>query len=409
MASRSAGVALTPLPESATDSVPAVSRRLRVLRELGELATVRDAWLNMQSDQISADPDFFVASAQADPTIIRPHVVVLERDGEPEAMLIGRVERLTLTTRLGYRTVYAPEVRSLTIVYGGLLGNVDDSTFRALLSSVRASLAHHEADIAIFRYLPVDSSSYRIASIELPVLTRQHLVEHVMHWELDLPSSLEELLRSRSKATRSSLSRTMRKLEQTYEGRLEVRRYVDPADADEYFRAIETIAPKTYQDGLGVSFRDTPSHRGRVLNLMEYGRYRGWVLLLDGRPVAFEHGALYRGRFRSGRPGYDPDFARLSVGTYLFLRTLEELAADEQAVVVDHGVGDADYKRRFGTRSWQEANAILYAPTLRGVQLNLTRTALQAGVVTARRIVGRGELSRTVRRRWRRHVSGRHE
>jgi CelD/BcsL family acetyltransferase involved in cellulose biosynthesis len=359
----------------------------------------------MQGDQVSADPDFFIASAHVDPSIERPHVVVLEQDGEPEAMLVGRIERLALATKLGYRTVYAPKVRSLTIVYGGILGEGGDSGFRTLLSSDRNSLAEHEADVAIFRYLPIDSSVYRIASTEVPLLTRQHLGEPEVHWELDLPRSLDEFLRTRSKSTRNSLTRTMRRLERTYDDRLEVRRYADPAGVDEFFRAVETISPKTYQAGLGVGFRDTPAHRGRVLALMEQGRYRGWVLHLEGRPVAFEHGALYRGRFRSGRPGYDPDFANLSVGTYLFLQTLAELCSDRDARVVDHGTGDADYKRRFGTRSWQEANAVLYAPTLKGIRINLARTVLQTGVVTARRVIGRGELAQSVKRRWREQLS----
>jgi hypothetical protein len=378
---------------------------VRVLREVAELASVREAWLRMQGDEISSDPDFFVASAAVDPTIVRPHVVVLERDGEPDAMLVGRIERLALPTKLGYRTVYAPAVRSLTVVYGGILGNVEDSSFRTLLGSLRSSLAAREADVAIFRYLPVDSSFFQIASNEPPPLLRQHVTEPETHWELDLPSSLDELLRARSKATRHSLTRTMRKLERTYGDRLEVRRYTDPAQIDEFFRSVETIAPRTYQSGLGVGFRDTPAHRGRVLGLMQQQRYRCWILFLDDRPVAFEHGALYRGRFRSGRPGYDPNFANLSVGTYLFLRTLDELCADDAASVVDHGIGDADYKRRFGTRCWQEANAMLYAPTLKGLRINLLRTALQTGVVTARRVAGEGELARSVKRQWRQRLS----
>ena len=68
-------------------------------------------------------------------------------------MLIARIERLELAVRAGYRTLYAPQVRSLTVVYGGILGDVDEQTFRLLLGSVRRSLAEGEADVAIFRYL----------------------------------------------------------------------------------------------------------------------------------------------------------------------------------------------------------------------------------------------------------------
>ena len=42
--------------------------------------------------------------------------------------------------------------------------------FRLLLGSVRESLADGEADVAIFRYLPLDSPFYRIASTRRAVL-----------------------------------------------------------------------------------------------------------------------------------------------------------------------------------------------------------------------------------------------
>jgi Acetyltransferase (GNAT) domain len=397
--------AVTMQHEDRSASMSGVGRWIRVVRDAAGLASIREPWLRMQGDRISSDPDFFLASAEADPTIVRPHVVVLERGGVAEAMLVGRVERLRLPSRLGYRTVYAPEVRSLTVVYGGILGDLEDFSFRTLLASVRSSLADREADLAIFRYLPVDSSFYQIASREPSPLLRQRGGEPETHWELDLPDRLDALLRSRSKATRQSATRTMRRLERTYGDRLEVRRYTSLEELDEFFRAVETIAPKTYQSGLGVGFRDTPSHRGRVRALMELGRYRGWVLTLDGNPLAFEHGALYRGRFRSGRPGYDPAYAHLSIGTYLFLRTLEELCVDRSARVVDHGTGDADYKRRFGTRSWQEANAVVYAPTLRGIRINAVRSAFEVGIGTAKRVVGEGELARSLKRQWRDRLS----
>ena len=75
------------------------------------------------------------------------------------------------------------------------------------------------------------------------------------------------------------------------------------------------------------------------------------------------------------------------------------------ARIVDHGTGDAAYKRRFGTRSWQEANAVVYAPTLRGIRINAARSALELGIGTAKRVVGEGELARSLKRQWRGRLS----
>ena len=123
-------------------------------------------------------------------------------------------------------------------------------------------------------------------------------------------------------------------------------------------------------------------------------------------PCAFHHGDLYRGRFRHGRPGYDPDFAHLRVGTYLLLKLFKRaLIRHPEAAFVDYGVGDADYKRRFGSRSWREGSLVVYAPTFRATRVNVVRTALLAVVGTVKRVVGRGAVYHRVKRGWRRRLT----
>ncbi len=403
MAAQSADAGRTTGDESGPFSAPGGERRFRVLRSTSELAPVRDAWLRLQGDEIVADPDFFEVS-QLDPAVVRPHVIVLEQDGNAEAMLVARIEELRLKSRLGYRTLYAPRVRSLAVVNGGVLGVADDDAFRELLACVRVSLARREADIAVFRYLPLDSPFYRIATTEVPFLARQHFGDSEVRWELELPASVEEIVGRSSRKTRQRLMGYMRKLEREFEGRLAVHRYTRPEEIDDFFRDVEAVAPKTYQDALGVALRDSPVHRERTRLALERGWFRGYVLSLDGRPCSFQYGELYRGRFRLGRPGYDPALSHLRVGTYLLLQALEDLCRDETARVVDFGIGDADYKERFGTGSWREGNVVIYAPTWRGARINLTRAALETSIGTAKRIAGDSRLAHRLKRRSRRRA-----
>ena len=404
MSAQPADAGRTTGEESGPLSAPGGERRLRVLRSTSELAPARDAWLRLQGDEIVTDPDFFEATL-LDPVVVRPHVVVLERGGDAEAMLVGRIEELRLTSRLGYRTVYAPKVRSITIVNGGVLGAVDEDAFRDLLDSVRASLADGEADIAMFRYLPIESPFYRIASTEPPFLARQHVRDSEVRWETELPASLEELLSGHSGRTRRNLRSYARKLEETYDGRLEVRRYTSPEGIDDFFRDVEVVAPKTYQGALGVALRDTPVQRARTRLCLERGWFRGYVLALDGQPSSFQYGELYRGRFRLGRPGYDPALSHLRIGTYLLLQVLDELCSDDETRLVDFGIGDAEFKERFGTTSFREGNVLVYTPSLRGARINLTRTALESGIRAAKRIASRGKLAASLKRRSRRSAS----
>jgi Acetyltransferase (GNAT) domain len=406
MSARPADAAASPLDEGAPRAVSGGDRKLRVLRSASELAPVREAWLRLQGDQIYADPDYLEAS-ELDPAVVRPHVVVLERDGEPEGMLVARIEELRLRSRFGYRTVYAPRVRSITVVYGGILGAVDEHVFREMLACIRASLANGEADIAVFQYLPVDSAFYRIVATEPPFLARQHFGASDVHWELELPASVEDVLGSWSRKTRQRLMGYVRKLERTHEGRLDIRRYTRPDQIDDFFRDVEAVAPKTYQDALGVALRDTTAHRAKTKLCLERGWFRGYVLVLDGRPCSFQYGEVYRGRFRLGRPGYDPTLSHLRVGTYLLMKALDDLCRDDAARIVDFGIGDADYKERFGTTSRREGAVVVYAPTFRAARINLVRTALETMIGAAKRVAGHSKLARSVKRRFRERAGSR--
>ena len=112
--------------------------------------------------------------------------------------------------KLGYRTVYAPRVRALTIVGGGILGDVDRDALGVLLDGIQASLAPGEADVAILRHLPMRSAFHHLAATRPRFASRQRVHETEAHWELDLPPSFDALLGSLSPARSKSLSRTLR-------------------------------------------------------------------------------------------------------------------------------------------------------------------------------------------------------
>ena len=205
MSSGSAAAARASQPDGAAPAQED-GRRIRVLRDPAELASVREAWLRMQQDQIAADPDFFAAAQLADPKIVRPHVVVLERDGEPEAMLIGRVERLELGVRAGYRKLYAPRVHSLTVVYGGVLGAVDGAGVPppARQCAARSPTARSDRDGDPEYLLATRPSTSGSRRPSRPSWGGSTCADSEIHWELTLPGSVDEILGALSSSTRQT-------------------------------------------------------------------------------------------------------------------------------------------------------------------------------------------------------------
>ena len=200
-------------------------RGTRVIRNVAELA-VRPRRMAPHADRPDLEPIRTSSRRRCGPTrgSCAHTWSCSSRPATPVAMLVGRIEQLDLTVRAGYRTLYAPRVRSITVVYGGILGDDDEAAFRLLLASLRESLAEGEADVAIFRYLPLDSPFYRIASTEPPLVSRQHVPSSEIHWEFELPDSSDAVLGALSSSSRQKIRRYMRKFETEHEGRFALRR-----------------------------------------------------------------------------------------------------------------------------------------------------------------------------------------
>jgi CelD/BcsL family acetyltransferase involved in cellulose biosynthesis len=381
--------------------------RVTAARSLDELDALRAPWEALQGRHFPTDPDAFRTILRHQPQAVRPHVLLLERGGAPVALLLARLEDLRLSTKVGYREVYAPRLRSLTVVNDGLLGDDSEETCRTLLDELRSSLAAGEADVLRLRNLHVGSPFHRVATTEPPRLSRGLRARPSVHWVLDLPPTYDAFLKGLSSSTREGVRRYGRKLTREYGDRLELRVFRDPFELDELFDHVSRVAKTTYQGGLGVAFSGDELQRGLTLLAMERGWFRAWVLFLDGAPCAFWHGEAYRGVFRIGVPGYDPAFGHLRVGTFVLMRLIEDLCGDDGVDTLDYGFGGAEYKRRFGTRSWQEEDVLVYATTAKGIRVNAARTGILSTAGLARSALARGGALDAIKRGWRQRLSGR--
>src|SRR5439155_3981179 len=93
----------------------------RIVRDLGEIEEIRGVW-SAWNRQPNSDIDFYLTVLRCGPEVVRPHIIVLNRGGLPNALLIGRIEDTRFELKMGYRTVFRPAARTLTFVNGGLLG-----------------------------------------------------------------------------------------------------------------------------------------------------------------------------------------------------------------------------------------------------------------------------------------------
>ncbi|MGH3026983.1 MAG: GNAT family N-acetyltransferase [Gaiellaceae bacterium] len=371
---------------------------VRVARSFEEAEELRPAWERLQNNRLTSDMDFVLTYCRHTPSVVRPHIVLLEENGEPVALAAGRLEETRLPARLGYKVVLDSRVRALTFVYGGLLG--DTASLPALLSALGDSVKRERLDLVRFRMLELGSSQHSALTDASPLLRKQRFAPRMRHWRAALPGTLDDFLAQRSRRRRESVRRYSRRLERTYgdDARVEVVR--DGKGLDKLFAESKVIHRETYQHVLGVGFSDENVQRRLAELTSDRGWFRGYMLYLRDKPVAFWHGNAYRGSFGVMATGFDPAYADDRPGTYLLMRAVEDLSGDGSAKVMDFGFGDADYKRHFGDGFVEEQDVGIFERRPRTIALNAVHSTLGGATAAGRAVSdGTGALTNIRRRR----------
>lgn len=371
---------------------------VQVARSCEEAEALRRAWERLQNDHLTSDIDFVLTYCRHTEGVIRPHVVLLEESGEPVALAAARLEEIHLPAKLGYKVVLNSRLKALTVVYGGLLG--DTAYLPRLLRALSDSVTGERLDLIRFRMLELGSADHEILARRAPFVRKQRFAPRMRHWRAALPGTLDDFLAGRSRRRRESVRRYSRRLERAYgdDARVEVVR--DRAGLDRLFAESKLIHRETYQHVLGVGFSDENVQRHLAELAADRGWFRGYMLHLRDRPVAFWHGNSYRGSFGVVSTGFDPAYAEDRPGTYLLMRAIEDLSADGTTREIDFGFGDAEYKRHFGDGFVEEQDVGVFERRPGTIGLNAVQSAVGGATAAGRAVAGAtGALANLRRRR----------
>ncbi len=374
---------------------------LGVARSFRELEEIRDTWTSLQRHP-NADIDFYLTVCSG-PAFVRPHIIIVYGDGQPIALVIGRIERRTIDCKIGYTSVFRPGSCVMNFIHEGLLGDISLSTSRMLVQEIKRSLDSGEADIAVFNYLRIDSPVYQELLNSQSSSKRDDSVNAQTHRTYALPCSLDEFRLVLSRRTKKN---RWNKLTEDH-GDLRICCFRKPSDLNRIMEDVEIVAVKTYQRGIGVGFVDDLATRERLQLQAEKGWLRVHILYLGGRPVAFWICNHYQSVYHSDCMGYDPSLSKYSPGMFLVMKTIEEICAGEGSETIreiDWGLGDAEYKKALGTHEWQEAQVRIFASTLKGIKLRLMVNSTRFAELFARRMLERTGLVKTIKKVWRRQA-----
>lgn len=376
--------------------------RILTARSVQEVEAIRDIWTSWRWNP-NADIDFYQQVLRSRPKILRPHVLILYRDGLPVAMLVGRLELGQVVARLGYARLFSARARTLTFIYGGQAGDLSAENSGILISEIIRSLREGVADLAEFRFVGTNTPLYQTL-VQYPGFScRDRFPQAQSHWKLVLPNKVDEIYCRLSGKARKHLRQQAKKMLEEFVGNVKITCFRRYEELDHMFQDIEEVARKTYARGLGFGFVDNQEMRECMQLEAEKGWLRAYVLYLANRPAAFWIGNLYDGKFFGNFLGYDDRWGKYSPGTFLMTKTLEEFCA-EGIEEVDWGLGDADYKRHFANCSWNEASIQIFAPTIRGATLNAIRIPSIFIDRVIKKALERAQILHRIKRLWRDHA-----
>ena len=373
---------------------------------MDEVERLRHVWSTLNTHP-ETNIDIYSIVVRSRANVLQPHVVTLWNGGGPVAMMIARLETTTLDLKVGYFTLFRIPVRSLTILYDGLLGRVGDEETRLFHDHVTRMLRQGHADVAHYNGLRVGSDMFQTLTRRTRPFARDVVIQPEEHWAMDLPESKEKLLeelRVRHRNWMPNLRRWERTIQKEFGSGASIREFNRPEDMEELCRDAETIARKTYQRALGAGFQ----HNGEIYNRLcleaRDGNLRSLVFYLDGNPISFWIGSACRTTWFSYFLGFDPAFAKFRPGNIVFTRMIEHLC-DGGIKRLDFGSGDALYKDRFGNTRWSEVSIYQFAAQTRLLLISMLRTLLMSLDLLGRFLLRSAKSIQSLKTYWRKRLA----
>ena len=125
-----------------------------------EIERLRPTWEAFQGDVVMTDLRTTRRSSGTTPAPTRRTWSSSSATASRERMALGMLQNFELACKVGYKTVYKPRVRALTVVYRGFLG--PDAEAEAPRSSSRrcSGAVDRRADVVYLPNLAMDSPFY---------------------------------------------------------------------------------------------------------------------------------------------------------------------------------------------------------------------------------------------------------
>ncbi len=217
------------------------------------------------------------------------------------------------------------------------------------------------------------------------------------HARLDL--DFETYLAGFSAKSRSTCRRKLKKLAERSGGTLDLRCYRSEEEIALFHAEARILSARTYQERLlDAGLPDGPEALAEMRALARAGRARGWLLFLDGAPIAYLWAPAEGTTLIYAHLGHDPDFAEYSPGIVLQLEAMRQLMAEKAFRLFDFTEGEGQHKSLFATGGVDCLDLLLLRPTAGNLLAGFALNGFDRGVALAKKAATALGLKRALRR-----------
>ena len=313
-------------------------------------------------DDLGAHPDWCRGLEAVYPGSVQ--LLLLHRRHELAAVVPLIVKRIELDCHLGelHLAQFRPRVAQLAGAVSSL--PQDEHACRVFFDALLRHPDRPPIDALRFA-LPTDAPLW--AYLASPDFARFGLRRYqpnppAPHFLIHLPPTLQDYFAKFTPKTRKNRFRELKYLEQR--GPVELAQFSRPDQVDAFLDAASALSCRSYQHKLlkaGLRASDLLRHRLQVA--AAHGWLRSYVLRCAGVNCSYMLGYQFQGRYHYTKVGYDPDWAKLCVGTVLQLLVLHDLYARDTPAVFDFGP-QGPQKQYFGNDSFLESDVFFFRPGL---------------------------------------------
>ncbi|MDH3267259.1 MAG: GNAT family N-acetyltransferase [Ignavibacteria bacterium] len=343
---------------------------LKTFTRLDELDSIKAAWMDFavnrdEPKMVENDFEYFRFQVSEGMIIGDPLVFALFDDEKPVLITSGRIETTNFSPSIAYfKLNFIRMKKKCYHIYPyGIFDNISSEvTVHNFIKSVIPVLKEKDIDYIFFNLMHRHTELSKYLLNFRNQMMRDLIPSFEDHSILQLPADFESFINSRNTNSRQKFRRLMRRVEKDSINKTVIKVFTDVNDIENFFNEAEQIAQKSQLRAINVGFKSTPDELKQKQWLAAKGYIRGYILYVNDIPCSFLLCNNYMRTFLLEYTGIRTDYEKNQLGTYLYLKMIEDVINSRLADTIDFTHGSDLYKKILSSGNIEDLRIRLYIP-----------------------------------------------